>query len=151
MTSRFQFAFCVCVLAVSCSAPEGPPLTISGVVVLEALPGTQMSVGYLTLDNNSDQPIAIDKVTSPQFARVDMHETVVENDVARMASMTTLVIDPHSSVVFAAGGKHLMMSGSLNLAEAGMPVTIEFHYDSNGLLIVATTVSARDDLLDSSR
>lgn len=141
----------MCFFAVACSAPEGPPLTISKVVVLEALPGKQMSVGYMTFDNNSGQPIAIDSVTSPQFARVEMHETVIENDVARMESITSLVIDPRSRVVFEAGGKHLMMSGPLTQAKAGMPVTIEIHYDFNGLLIVSTTVSSRNDFLDSSR
>jgi copper(I)-binding protein len=141
----------LCVLAAACSAPEGPPLTISKVVVLEALPGTKMSVAYLTLDNNSDQPIVIDSVTSPQFASVDMHETVIENDVARMASLTSLVIESLSSVRFETGGKHLMMSGPLNQVEAGLPVTIEIHYDSSGLLIVATTVSSRNNFPDSSR
>jgi copper(I)-binding protein len=151
VTSRFLFALCLCVLAAACSAPEGPPLTISKVVVLEALPGTKMSVAYLTLDNNSDQPIVIDSVTSPQFASVDMHETVIENDVARMASLTSLVIESLSSVRFETGGKHLMMSGPLNQVEAGLPVTIEIHYDSSGLLIVATTVSSRNNFPDSSR
>jgi len=139
------------VLAVACSAPEGPPLTISNALVLEAPPGTQMSVGYMTLDNNSDQPIVIDRVTSPQFARIEMHETVIENDVARMASFPSLVIDPHSSVVFETGGKHLMMSGPVNQTEAGLPVTIEIHYDANGLLIIATTVRSREHVLDDSR
>ena len=151
MTSRFLIAFGMCVVAVACSAPEEPPLTISKVVVLEALPGTQMSVGYMTLENNSDQPVAIDKVTSPQFAHVEMHETVIENGIARMSSMTALVVDPHSSIVFEAGGKHLMMSGPVNQAEAGLPVTLEIRYDTNGLLMVATTVKSRNDFLDNSR
>ena len=110
-----------------------------------------MSVGYMTLDNNSDQPIVIGNVTSPQFTSVEMHETVIEDDVARMASLTSLVIEPRSSVQFEAGGKHLMMSGPLNQTEAGLPVTIEIHYESNGLLIVSTTVSSRSDFLDGSR
>ncbi len=107
-----------------------------------------MTAGYLTLANDSDQPIAIDKVTSPQFARVEMHETVIQDDVARMVSLAPLIIEQHSSVQFEPGGKHLMMSVSSKEIVAGMPVTVEFHYDTNGLLIVATTVSSRDELLD---
>ncbi len=110
-----------------------------------------MSVGYLTLENNSDKSISIDRITSPQFASVEMHETVIEDDVARMASLTSLVVEPRSSVQFETGGKHLMMSGPLNQIVADLPVTIEIHYDANGLLIVATTVSSRNDFLDSSR
>jgi hypothetical protein len=138
----------MCVLAVACSPPAGPPLTISNVVVFEPLPGTNMTAGYLTLANNSNQPIAIDKVTSPQFARVEMHETVIQDDVARMVALAPLIIKRHSSVQFEPGGKHLMMFDSTKEIMRGMPVTVEFHYDTSGLLIVATTVSSRDELLD---
>jgi copper(I)-binding protein len=138
----------MCVLAVACSPPAGPPLTISNVVVFEPLPGTNMTAGYLTLANNSNQPIAIDKVTSPQFARVEMHETVIQDDVARMVALAPLIIERHSSVQFEPGGKHLMMFDSTKEIMRGMPVTVEFHYDTSGLLIVATTVSSRDELLD---
>lgn len=151
MTSRNLIFVGLCFLAGACSAPEGPPLTVSNVVVLEALPGTEMSVGYLTLENNSNQSIAIDRMTSPQFTRVEMHQTLIEDDVARMAPLTSLVIEPRSSVQFETGGKHLMMSGPQNQVQAGLPVTIEIHFDSNGLLIVATTVSTRNDYSDPSR
>ncbi len=148
MTSKLFATFVMCVLAVACSPPAGPPLTISNVVVFEPLPGTNMTAGYLTLANNSNQPIAIDKVTSPQFARVEMHETVIQDDVARMVALAPLIIERHSSVQFEPGGKHLMMFDSTKEIMRGMPVTVEFHYDTSGLLIVATTVSSRDELLD---
>lgn len=148
MTSKLFAASVMCALAIACSPPAGPPLAISNVVVLEPLPGTNMAAGYLTFDNNSDQPITVDRVTSPQFARVEMHETVIQDDVARMVSLPPLIIERHGSVQFEPGGKHLMMSGSSNETVAGMPVTVEFHYDTNGLLIVTTTVSSRDALLD---
>lgn len=148
MTSKLFTTSVMCVLAIACSPPAGPPLTVSVVVVFEPLPGTNLTAGYLTLANDSDQPIAIDKVTSPQFARVEMHETVIQDDVARMVSLAPLIVEPHASVQFEPGGKHLMMSVSSKEIVAGMPVTVEFHYDTNGLLIVATTVSSRDELLD---
>jgi copper(I)-binding protein len=44
------------------------------------------------------------------------------------------------------GGKHLMMSDAPQEIVAGLPVTVEFHYDTNGLLIVTTSVSGRADL-----
>ena len=115
-------------------------------VVLEPLPGTNVTAAYLTLDNNSNQPIAIEKVTSPQFARVAMHETVIQDEVARMVSLVPLIIDRQSSVQFEPGGKHLMMSDPPQEVTLGLPVTVEFHYNINGLLIVTTTVSSRDDL-----
>ncbi len=148
MTSKLFATSVMCVLAVACSPPAGPPLTISNIVVLEPLPGMNMTAGYLTLANNSNQPITIDQVTSPQFTRVEMHETVIQDDVARMVALAPLIIERHSSVQFEPGGKHLMMFDSTKEIMRGMPVTVEFHYDTSGLLIVATTVSSRDELLD---
>ena len=146
MTSRLAVALIACMLAIACSPREGPPLTISNVVVPEPPTGKSVTAAYLTLENNSNQPIAIEKVTSPQFASVEMHQTVIQDDVARMVSVAPLIIERHSSVLFAPGGKHLMMSGSPQEIVAGLPLTIEFHYDTNGLLIVTTTVSGRNEL-----
>jgi copper(I)-binding protein len=133
-------------LVIACSPPPGPPLTISELVIPEPPPGTSVTAAYLTLSNDSDQPIAIEKVTSPQFARVSIHETVIQDDVARMVSLAPLIVERHSSVRLEPGGKHLMMSDAPQEIVAGLPVTVEFHYDTNGLLIVTTSVSGRADL-----
>ena len=146
MTSRLFATLVMCLPVIACGPPAGPPLTISNLVVFEPLPGTNMTAAYLTLANNSDQAITIDTVTSPQFARVEMHETVIQDDVARMQALAPLIVARHTSVHFESGGKHLMMSAATKETVAGMPVTVEFHYDNNGLLIVATTVSSRVDL-----
>ena len=148
MTNTRSATLALCLLAGACSAPEGPPLSISSVLVLAPLPGTYVTAGYVTLHNNSSRPITIKGVTSPQFAQVEMHETVIRDDVARMTSIEPLIVDAQSSVLFEPGGKHMMMSRWPTDIVPGMPVTLEFHYDTSGLLIVATTVRTRDDLAE---
>ena len=148
MTSNSFVLLLVSMLTLACSQPEGPPLTISHVVVLEPVPGTSVAAGYLVLENHSDQPVTIEKITSPQFASIEMHETVILDDIARMVSLSSLIVDRQSNIVFEPGGKHLMMFASSPDITPGLPVTIEFHYDIRGLLIVATTVSSRDDIAD---
>ena len=143
MTSNYVVLLTVSMLALACSQPAGPPLTISNVVVLEPVPGMSIAAGYLVLENNSDQRITIEKITSPQFARIEMHETVIRDDVARMVSLSSLVVERQSNIVFEPGGKHLMLFASSSDITPGLPVTIEFHHDLRGLLIVATTVSSR--------
>lgn len=147
MTTKI-FGPLLCVLVIACSPPAGPPLEISNMVIPEPLPGTSVTAAYLTLANNSNQSITVEKVTSPQFARVTMHETVIQDDVARMVSLAPMIVPRRSSVQFEAGGKHLMMSDPSQEVVAGLPVIIEFHYDNNGLLIVTTAVSSRNDLSD---
>ena len=96
-------------LVAACSGEPAPPLEISDVVVKKPLPGMHMSAGYFTMTNNSQQPIVITQVTSPQFGSVEMHESVVEDGVARMVGMDELALSPGATVEFAPGGKHLML------------------------------------------
>ena len=145
MKSNSFVLLLVSMLTLACSQPAGPPLTISNFVVLEPVPGMRVAAGYLVLENHSDQPITIAKITSPQFASIEMHETVILDDVARMVSLTSLIVDRQSNIVFEPGGKHLMMFASSSDITPGLPVTFEFHSDTRGPMIVATTVSSRDD------
>ena len=146
MTTKTLLLLVISMVASACSQPVGPPLTVSDIVVLEPLAGSGIAAGYLVLENHTDLPITIEKVTSPVFASVEMHETVIQNDVARMTALGPLVIARQSAVVFEPGGKHLMLFDAPGKIAAGVPVTIEFHDSANGLLTVATTVRSRDGL-----
>jgi len=70
-------------LGCACSQ-ESAPLVASDVVMSRPMPGMSMTAGYLTLSNNASQPIIITQVASPQFESVEMHESVIEDGMARM-------------------------------------------------------------------
>lgn len=128
----------ILVLLTACSN-EAPPLVASDVVVKRPLPGMQMSAGYLTLRNNSGESITIDQVTSPQFGNVEMHETVIENGVAKMVALEPVVLSAGSSVEFEPGGKHLML---MRPVEDLGTVTLEFH--SAGTIVLSVSVATGD-------
>lgn len=85
------------------------PLVADNVVVTRPMPGMKMSAGYLSLTNNTDAAIRITRVSSPQFASVELHESTVEGGVARMRKIPELVIPPRGGVILERGGKHLML------------------------------------------
>jgi len=143
---RLSILLAVSMWLAACGQPAGPPLTISNLIVLEPMPGSGMVAGYLTMENHSDQAITIVKVASPAFANIEMHETIIENEVARMIPLAPLVIEPKSAIVFEPGGKHLMMWGAAKDLASGVAITIEFHDDASGLVTVATTVRSRNDI-----
>jgi copper(I)-binding protein len=118
---------------------NAPPLVASDVVVKRPVPGMQMTAGYLTLHNNSGEDIEIGRVTSPQFGKVEMHETVIADGVASMSALGTVVIPAGSSLQFRPGGKHLMlMRPGANLEQ----VTLEFY--SGDTIVLAVSVPAGD-------
>ncbi|MDX1515572.1 MAG: copper chaperone PCu(A)C [Woeseiaceae bacterium] len=111
-----------------------PPLQVSGLVIAPPIPGSAMSAGYFTLTNNSDAPITITDVDSPHYDAVDMHETVIANDIARMLPLDAVTLSPGDVVTFERGGKHLMLSRRNDTAG---PVMLYFYSGDTVLLTVS--------------
>ena len=123
-------------LLVACSTPE-PPLVASNVEITKPMPGRHMSAGFFVLTNNTDTDIRITSVTSPQFGAVEIHETIVVDNVYRMREMEALIVPARGSVTLQRAGKHLMLmrpqdlgdSVSLQLFSDGVPVlTIDYTF-----------------------
>ena len=124
----------------ACGGPAGPPVVASNIVVTAPAPGMRMAAAYLDITNRSGGAIRITSVTSPDYESVEMHETTVEDGVARMRSIPVLEIPDGESATFERGGKHLMLMRStgpnefvtLQFLSKGEPVlTIEQLYDRN--------------------
>ncbi len=124
----------VCLLC-ACSV-EPVPLVATNIIVSKPLPGTTMSAGYLTLTNNTTQAIKITRISSPEFESVEMHESVLEDGMARMYALGDLMILPGHTVEFARGGKHLMLMRPLDDIAS---VTLEFYAGKAMILSVNTT------------
>lgn len=93
----------------ACGGEIQAPLVATEIEVLTPVSGNPMSAGYMLLSNNSDAPIEITSVSSPQFASVELHETRDENGIARMRPIEALSIEPGQAVRLEPGGKHLML------------------------------------------
>ena len=104
-------------LLAACGAPQ-PPLVASEVEITKPMPGRQMSAGFLLLTNNTDEDIRITRVTSPQFGAVEIHETRIEDGIARMRELDELVVPARGSVRLERGGKHLMLMRAGDLGDA---------------------------------
>jgi copper(I)-binding protein len=104
-------------LLAACGAPQ-PPLVASDVEITRPMPGRHMSAGFLVLTNNTDADIRITRVTSPQFGAVEIHETTIEDGIARMRELGELVVPARGSVTLERGGKHLMLMQARDIGDA---------------------------------
>jgi hypothetical protein len=125
-------ALCACSI-------EHVPLAASDVAIRKPVPGMQMTAAYLTLSNNTTQPIAITRVTSPQFEIVEMHESALEDGMARMYKLGDLMILPGQSTRFAPGGKHLMLMRPIGEFDT---VTLDFY--AGKALVLSVNVAFTD-------
>lgn len=119
----------------ACDSGSGPPVVASNVVVTAPGAGMTMAAGYLEISNRSGSDIRITRVSSPDYEAVEMHETTVEDGIARMREIAMLEIAKGETVIFERGGKHLML-----MKPVGTPgtITLNFHADDVLLLSVNT-------------
>ena len=79
--------------------------------------------------------VRITRVTSPEYGSVEMHETVIEDGVARMSALGQVVLPAGSAVEFEPGGKHLM------LMRPGDDLTVvELAFHSGEVLLLTVSV-----------
>lgn len=64
---------------------------------------------YFKIENNSDRPDTLYKVTSDIAQHIMMHETYKKNDMMGMREIKNIAIKPGSSVEFKPGGYHVML------------------------------------------
>ena len=137
----------VMLLVSGCDEAELPPITATGLTIVAPLPGTATSVAYVTLHNNSEADAVLTAVNSPDFGKVEMHETVITDGIARMSRLDSVAIAAASSVVFAPGGKHIMLIDPHGVHAPGDLVSLKVHYDEAGLLLLQAPLQNRAGIL----
>ncbi len=135
-------ALIVCLFLSACGGEAKAPLVASDILITEPLPGRHMSAGYISFTNNTSDAINITHVVSPEFEAVELHESMVEDGIAKMRRIEELTIPPNSSVSLQRGGKHLMLlrpTGALDT------VSLSFYSGDSLLLNVKAPVSRRSN------
>jgi periplasmic copper chaperone A len=126
----------------ACGDDNGPSLIASNIVISEPLPGRAMSAGYLTLSNRTNSDMRISEVDSLQFGYVEIHESVLEDGIAKMLRLKELVVPAKTSVSLQPGGKHLMLMRPVGNPEK---VTLNFYDGETLLLSVQASVTRRNN------
>lgn len=101
-------------------------LEVNGAWVRKAPASASVQAAYFVLKNIGGREITVRGVSSPDFDRAQMHETVSASGSSTMQPLKEFTIPPRGSVVFAPGGKHLMLfNPHLNFA-GGDRVQLQF-------------------------
>jgi len=99
-------------------------LSVSDAWIPEAPPVAKVMAGYLEIKNNSDRKIILQSVSANDFERVEMHQTITNDGVAKMVKQTSIEIPSHGKVSFQRGGLHLMLIGPKRKLKRGDKVSI---------------------------
>lgn len=77
--------------------------------IREAPPGADVLAAYMVIANRDVDTATITAISSPDFERIEVHRTLVEDGVARMVPVESLQIAAAGRVVLEPGGMHLML------------------------------------------
>lgn len=86
---------------------------------------------YIKAHNMSDNDVAIVNLTVPQEVanKVELHETVIENEMASMRPLPIpYILKSGDALMMEQGGKHIMLLGLKAPLESGNDVPLTLHY-----------------------
>lgn len=107
------------------SADDTLGVMVHGAWIREAPPISRTLAGYMSVENRSSQGYTLVGASSPDFARVMLHETEIRDGVARMAHRAEVRIAAGNTAVLAPGGLHLMLMQPKRTLRAGDRVSVE--------------------------
>ncbi|MEJ6396484.1 copper chaperone PCu(A)C [Yoonia sp. 208BN28-4] len=123
-------------------------------VALETPVTAQSGAGYLTIMNTGETADRLLGVEA-DFPRVEVHDTIVENDVSRMVHQEDgLEIAPGETLTLSRGGKHVMFMGlNGDPFEVGEEIEATLIFETAGRLEIVFNVEERDgdDGMDHSQ
>ncbi len=127
-----NYSLLLLLLLTACGA-ETPPagqcqdLKASNAWVREMPPGPSLTAGYLTLTNSTQQDVSITHISSPEFDRVEIHESLNNDGQMQMRRLDSLLIPASGTVNLSPGGIHLMLFDPIKPVQKGMKLAINFH------------------------
>lgn len=84
-------------------------ISITGGYVKESIPGNNITAAYMTINNNSDEALTLEKITNTNAGSVEMHEHTMAEGMMRMRQVKSITIAANSKVVLQPSGLHLML------------------------------------------
>ena len=107
-------------------------------------PGVPVGVGYLVLVNESAKADELIGASSPLAAQVEIHVTREEGGMTRMRRVERVPLPPGTTVRFAPGGTHLMLTGLKRPLAAGEKVPLLLRFAGAGEQRVELEVESPD-------
>ncbi|MEM7610532.1 MAG: copper chaperone PCu(A)C [Pseudomonadota bacterium] len=135
-------------LGLGCQPAAQPPVEVSNAWLRAPAPGKQVTAAYMSIQNNSDAALVIDRVSSTQFARVEIHATQMQDGTMRMREQAALTIAPGERISLAPGGLHLMLFDPTDAVDAGSTVDITLATGSQPVAQLTVPVSRDNPYAD---
>jgi copper(I)-binding protein len=124
---RFALA---CLLCLESYAAVAAPVQVVDPWIAAAPPGQPVLAAYMRIENMGTDSVCITGWQSEQFERVELHQSLVEEGMARMRALPRFTIDAHAAIELQPGGMHLMLIRPHQDLKPGDRVSIQLQFES---------------------
>lgn len=139
------------ILPVVKAADKKDSFLITDAWVREAPPNTRVLAAYMTLHNRSDGFRVLEKVSSPDFEKIEVHKIEISDGVMRMLPVKFLEIGPGKDMQLQPGGYHMMLRNPKRKLHAGDAVRIELHFKRMQSITIEVPVMRADNSSDTQQ
>ncbi|AKJ68882.1 hypothetical protein PATSB16_30450 [Pandoraea thiooxydans] len=98
------------------------------------LPGGLPAAGYLTIVNRGNEPVALVKASSPDYADVMLHRTTSSGGTTRMEPVDRMTVPAHGQAALSPGDYHLMLMQAKRPVAPGDNVAVTLQFSDGALL-----------------
>lgn len=117
-------------------------ILIDNASIRQPMPGRTVTAGYFTLHNSTTEEQRLVAVSSPMFAKIELHQHLHLNGMMKMEQVDFITIPAQQSVVLQPGGLHLMLFEPVAVLQPGQMLEVELTFANGSLLKAEVPVVA---------
>lgn len=140
----------VAVLSLSSVLAMAADVMVDNAWIREAPPGAAALAGYMSLMNHADKSAMLVGASSPAFANVMLHRTVMEEGMAKMVHQKQIEIPAQGTVTFEPNSYHLMLMKPKQQLKAGDKVEVTLEFKDGKTMAVTHEVRGGMEAMDHS-
>ncbi len=110
------------------------------------LPNALPAAGYITLQNSSNQSLDVTKITSPDYARVTVYQTIVDSESSKMVKVDKFTIPANGQFSMVPGNFHLMFEKPTHVITPGDNARVTFFLSDGKVFKVRMPVRTSPEL-----
>ncbi|MFC4565437.1 copper chaperone PCu(A)C [Nocardiopsis mangrovi] len=110
------------------------------------LPNALPAAGYITLTNSGDKDIKVTKITSPDYKRIEIYQTVTDSEGSKTVKLDGLTIPAGGEFALVPGRYHLMLEKPTRLITPGDNARVIYFLDNGTVFKVRMPVRTSSEL-----
>lgn len=105
-------------------------ITVQNAWLRETPPTLKVMAAYLDIENSSDKELILIAAESAEFERIEFHQSLIENSMARMQQQERIVIPANTTFSFKPESYHLMLFNNAVPMREGKITSIKLTFEN---------------------